>query len=228
MARAAKALEVLRKQLNELYPNRSKVSDGGEGDAAHKGRVSDHNPNSAGVFRARDFTHNDAPEGVNGHWLLQTLLKHKDKRIKYIIFFRQIYNVKHHFAPKPYNGTNAHKHHLHLSVSDNPALYDDETAWNLSLLSELKSSPGDLPVMDAKGAVDIPITNKRRELQRGAKGAEVATLQMALVHHGFFAESQVDSDFGMKTEQALQRFQLSKGLTADGIAGAKTFAALGI
>jgi peptidoglycan hydrolase-like protein with peptidoglycan-binding domain len=56
-------------------------------------------------------------------------------------------------------------------------------------------------------------------IQLGAKGYVVRDLQTALVEAGFMAKSQIDADFGKRTEQALQRFQLQNGLTADSIAG---------
>ena len=60
-----------------------------------------------------------------------------------------------------------------------------------------------------------------KTLQRGSKGDEVITLQRAL-------KITADGDFGPMTEKAVKDFQKSKGLDADGIVGAKTWAALGI
>ena len=68
----------------------------------------------------------------------------------------------------------------------------------------------------------------RPMIQLGAKGDLVRDLQTALVEVGFMAKSQIDGDFGKKTEQALQRFQLQNGLTADGIAGKDTYKKLGL
>ena len=60
--RVADSLGVLLKQINQLAPGRSKVSDGSIGDAAHQSRESDHNPwvldpPGPNVVTARDFTH---------------------------------------------------------------------------------------------------------------------------------------------------------------------------
>lgn len=132
----APALERLRKQLNEAFPNRSKASDGGIGDEKHASRSSDHNPwvktpSGEGVVTARDFTH-DPRTGIDCQWLADTLTENRDERIKYIIWNKQICSAQ--TSPwqwRPYKGTNAHKHHLHLSVSAEPKLYNSVKSWVL-------------------------------------------------------------------------------------------------
>jgi peptidoglycan hydrolase-like protein with peptidoglycan-binding domain len=64
-----------------------------------------------------------------------------------------------------------------------------------------------------------------RPLTRGATGWDVAALQFLLAWHGF-PSSTIDGGLGVHTERALRRFQRWSGLTADGVAGATTFAAL--
>mgnify|MGYP001562524195 CR=1 FL=1 len=61
--RVAKSLDVLLAQINALSPNRDKSSDGSIGDANHSARTSDHNPDDAGVVKARDFS-NDPAHGI--------------------------------------------------------------------------------------------------------------------------------------------------------------------
>lgn len=56
-------------------------------------------------------------------------------------------------------------------------------------------------------------------LQIGSKGKDVAALQEIL-------KVTVDGHFGEETQEAVIDFQLSKGLTPDGIVGKKTFALL--
>jgi peptidoglycan hydrolase-like protein with peptidoglycan-binding domain len=53
-----------------------------------------------------------------------------------------------------------------------------------------------------------------------------AALQRALVRAGI--EVAVDGNFGEATEAAVKRYQSGKGLTADGIVGPATRAALGL
>ena len=61
-------------------------------------------------------------------------------------------------------------------------------------------------------------------LKKGNKGDSVKTLQIRL--NGFGNNLVVDGDFGVGTENALKDFQKKNGLTADGICGALTWAAL--
>lgn len=60
-----------------------------------------------------------------------------------------------------------------------------------------------------------------RTLRKGDTGDDVVTLQKSL-------RLFPDGIFGKVTEDAVRAFQRSKGLTADGVVGAKTWAALGV
>jgi hypothetical protein len=131
MARPAYSLDVLLGQLDTLYPNRSKASDGWIGDPAHASRTSDHNPDRYGIVRARDFTHDpDDDMGIDCHWLATMLVKSFDTRIKYIIWNRRIWQWN---GWQAYSGTNPHTSHLHLSVKAT-SIADDRTQWDLEIL----------------------------------------------------------------------------------------------
>jgi hypothetical protein len=62
-------------------------------------------------------------------------------------------------------------------------------------------------------------------LSPGATGAQVKTLQQALIALGFDPGTP-DGDYGPSTTAAVQKFQTSKGLTADGTVGPQTLQAL--
>jgi hypothetical protein len=130
--RIAKSLEVLRKQINETLPKRSKVADGSIGDAAHASRSSDHNPwikdGKIGVVTALDFTH-DPTNGLDCNALADALKASGDPRIKYLIWNKRIWNPS--VSPKwrPYSGANAHNKHLHISVKADKARFDDPKPW---------------------------------------------------------------------------------------------------
>jgi murein DD-endopeptidase MepM/ murein hydrolase activator NlpD len=64
-----------------------------------------------------------------------------------------------------------------------------------------------------------------RPLRRGATGWDVAGMQWLLARAGFPSGS-IDGGFGGRTDRALRRFQARAGLTADGVAGPATLAAL--
>jgi murein DD-endopeptidase MepM/ murein hydrolase activator NlpD len=64
-----------------------------------------------------------------------------------------------------------------------------------------------------------------RPLGSGRRGWDVAALQFLLARHGF-PSGPVDGGLGPRTRAALVRFQLWAGLSADGVAGPATLAAL--
>jgi len=64
-------------------------------------------------------------------------------------------------------------------------------------------------------------------LKEGSSGPDVETLQRQLKERGF-DPGMIDGKFGPGTEAAVIAFQRSEGLVADGIAGPRTLAALGL
>lgn len=202
--REAKSLLTLRDQINAMFPGRNKASDGTIGDARHQAEKSDHNPNAAGVVTAFDVTHD--PAGCTGDWLATVLQNSKDPRIKYLIWNRRI--TVHGDITKwsAYHGASPHTEHVHISVSADPKLYDDDRTWNL-----------------ASSAETLPIAHP--QIQYGLHSPQVGIMQNALNAHGF--PVKVDNFFGPDTEKALNKFQQSVGLDADGICGPMTWKALG-
>ena len=74
---------------------------------------------------------------------------------------------------------------------------------------------------------DVVIPIQVRMLRRGMKGADVKTLQAALITYGFSCGTAgADGDFGSATYAALRKFQTKYGLGADGIAGNGTWSKL--
>ncbi len=210
MWRLAKSLVRLREQINAMFPNRDKASDGSVGDLSHRARKSDHNPNAANVVTAIDVDENlTGPDG-NAFSLVNALQASRDRRIKYIIYERRI-TVKGDITRwKPYTGPSPHDHHFHISVSSDPKLYDDSSDWQLNATVTPASA--------------LPVAHPT--LKYGVKGEQVKELQRALIKNGF--NVLVDGDYGRGTEQAVKFFQHKKGLTEDGICGPNTWAALGV
>lgn len=155
----APALDELLRQLNEHAPRRSRASDGSIGDAAHASRDSDHNPwwtfDGQPYVTARDFTH-DPAGGLDCEKLATALRLSRDQRIKYVIWNGHI--MAGAGGPSPwawriYNGTNQHKHHLHLSVVPQ-AISLARIPWGLSGLDIEKED--DMSWTHAEGAPQIP------------------------------------------------------------------------
>lgn len=74
---------------------------------------------------------------------------------------------------------------------------------------------------DESGVADAEV------VKRGSTGSTVKTIQTKLKRWGYYAGS-VDGIYGSQTVSAVKYFQRKNGLTADGIVGARTAAALGI
>ena len=72
-----------------------------------------------------------------------------------------------------------------------------------------------------------PAADTRPTLRRGSTGSFVTLAQTKLIQKGYDCGSYgVDGQFGAATEKAVKAFQADNGLTADGVIGQKTWAAL--
>jgi hypothetical protein len=152
--RVAASLERLRDQVNQAYPGRNKASDGTIGDAAHQAVASDHNPNAQSVVCALDLTH--SPDtGFDAHALADALRAVRHPDVKYIISARRICGDWTGWAWWPYNGSDPHNNHIHVSVgrgddgkSTQP--YDDRNDWNVK---QRTAPAGGKSVNDVAGEV---------------------------------------------------------------------------
>jgi hypothetical protein len=142
--RLAKSLITLRQQIDGAFPGRSKKSDGSVGDLRHQKSRSDHNPNSQGVVQAIDITHSP-DKGFDAGKFAEHLRVTRDPRIKYVISNARIFSST--TAPwqwRAYHGKNPHRAHCHISVSDNPKHYDNQSLWQIR------------PVRTAQGFMSSP------------------------------------------------------------------------
>lgn len=98
------------------------------------------------------------------------------------------------------------------------------TQWGKPSWLTYDTKPGTGSSTTNKGeGTTINVTTK--QVQKGNSGAAVKALQILLNGNGFSCGS-VDGDFGTLTDSALKQYQKASGLTADGIAGPKTWAKL--
>lgn len=201
--RIAECLDQLRDEVNAYRPGRDKSSDGWIGDADHATRSSDHNPwvkdaNGVGVVTALDVDEDD--DQHIGAIVLGATVGRRDPRVKYVIYERKIWrSYKNHaghpepWHPEPYTGSNAHTHHIHVSVKPDQRLYDDRATWGI-----------------ASGATeedDMPVTEKTR----------VAYFQRILEGAGLdLGESGADGIVGPKTKAAVSEWQSRRGLSQTG------------
>lgn len=212
--RLAGSLTVLRGQIDELAPRRSRASDGTIGDPAHRRRASRHNPNNAGVVCALDIT-DDPANGCPVHVIAERVRANPHPDLSYIISNKRIAARTTGWKWRGYTGSNPHSRHAHFAVGVGPDSeprppYDDVQRWAVG--GRVKG--------DKRGA-----TAAARVLRRGMRGEDVRGLQKILIGAGALAGS-ADGIFGPKTEAAVKKLQAQLKVSADGIAGPKTHAAI--
>lgn len=121
--RLAVSLRHLMRQVDTLWPDRGRASDGWIGDLAHQSRESDHNPDHRGIVHAVDITAADViPEVV-----LVAACVHPSTR--YVIFQRIIYRRAEHFHGQRYSGRDRHTSHLHISILNTREAEQSHRMW---------------------------------------------------------------------------------------------------
>jgi hypothetical protein len=131
----APSLVAYVKEADRYYPQRDRSSDGSIGDLAHQARGSDHNP-AGGLVHAVDLDEDLAP-GLDLKAFAEKLRRGRDPRVKYVIYEGRMFSsyatvARAAWAWGPYSGTNAHLHHLHLSILDTYAAEHDLSAWGFA------------------------------------------------------------------------------------------------
>jgi len=129
----------LREQIDDSFPDRSRLSDGWIADARHmRAGKSDHCPDVEGWVRAIDVSRGlfqGSEPDIMGDLVdqLRAACKAKrENRISYIIFDGFIYSSKFRFIKRKYTGANKHTKHAHFSfkkTADN-----DGSFYQISML----------------------------------------------------------------------------------------------
>ena len=138
-----------------------------------------------------------------------------------------LYEVKHPAATTVYIETDFHDvPRIAQWIIDNTTLIGETIAKGLCAALGVsfvrgENTPEPTPVQEET------VTKAVRMLKRGMEGADVKTLQAALIAYGFSCGAAgADGDFGSGTEAALKKFQTKYNLGADGIAGNGTWGKL--
>lgn len=207
--RNARASLVLAEEIKARWPHHDTASDGTIGDAAHQSRDSDHNPwvidaDGYGVVRARDIDEDldgaTADTGPDASWLaehLRALGAAGDVRLAnygYVIYEGRIAGGNPARGPgrwqwRPYTGTNAHRKHVHVSLSRDADGYDSTAPWGIHPTSEedLDMSTEELAAMlaDPKGPLRELYTEVgeiHREVTRSIDGKDPRSGKRTLRH----------------------------------------------
>lgn len=212
--REAKSLQVLEAEIQEYYPGTTTWE---IGDASHQEGWSDHNPNDANAVCAKDVK---SDGGLNLQAFTNHLIANPHPNLRYVIFNRKIYQRKNGFAEQDYNGVNAHKTHVHVSVGNGPdgrstSGYDGTASWEIGALKGKPSKPSKPTEPSKPSTRTTNLEGNMPKLKRGSKGRAVKMLQALLGVWGF--KVFVDGIFGKQTEDAVRSFQAKYAKPVDGI-----------
>lgn len=132
--------------FDELAPDRDRTSDGSIGDAAHASEVSDHNPDETGSVpihdadkinevHAVDVDSDLRVPGLTMETVVQFVLGRcrsgAEKRLRYVIYNRRIWEADNGWKQRAYTGASAHTEHAHFSFSYTSSLEASTVSWHL-------------------------------------------------------------------------------------------------
>lgn len=173
------ALLQLRSEFDEIAPARDRTSDGSIGDLAHQQTSSDHNPDETGAVPIRDAdtvnevhaidVDDDLREpGLTMEMVVQFLLGRcrsgAEKRLRYMIYNRRIWEASNGWKQRTYTGASPHTEHAHFSGSYGTALEASTASWHLEDLVAL-TAPEIAQI--AKAVWDYQIKNPYDQTMKG-------------------------------------------------------------
>lgn len=201
MAELVACLDELWDELDEIAPDRDTSSDGWIGDAAHQERTSSHNDDEAGkvpIYDAdskhevhaldadKDLRRSDVTmEDVVQH-ILARCRSGQERRLRYIIYNRRIWEASNNWRQRSYTGSNPHDQHAHFDASYETALEADRSSWGLKELVKGKK--------------------KTMIVREGDEGEEVRFHQY-LLNRVDGAGLTVDGVYGPKMAEAVNRYR---------------------
>jgi len=126
MARLAASLRNLFDEIDILWPNRDRRTDGWIGDAAHQATQSDHNPDSRGIVHAIDID----KDGIVPAMVVNACID-DDRPTSYVIWNRTIWSRSRRWIPRAYTGSNPHTDHIHVSIQYGTSWESGDWHWGL-------------------------------------------------------------------------------------------------
>lgn len=145
--------------FNAAAPGRDKASDGSIGDTAHQQETSDHNPDETGSVpihdadlvnevHAIDVDDDLRTPGLTMEMCVQHILGRcrsgAEKRLRYIIYSRRIWDYRSGWVQKAYTGPSPHTEHAHFSASYDTAHEANTASWDLEELNPMAIETADI------------------------------------------------------------------------------------
>jgi hypothetical protein len=139
-------LKELFAEFNRIAPHRDRTSDGSVGDMAHRDEVSDHNPDETGSVPVHDADHVNEVHAIDVdddlresdltmekvvQFLLARCRAGKEKRLRYVIYNRRIWEADNGWKRQAYTGSSPHTDHAHFSASYDTAKEASTASWHL-------------------------------------------------------------------------------------------------
>jgi len=168
-------LKQLFAEFDLIAPNRDHASDGSIGDTAHQHEVSDHNPDETGSVPIHDADHvnevhaidvdSDLREpGLDMETVVQFLLGRcrsgAERRLRYIIYNRRIWEADNGWKQRAYTGASAHTEHAHFSASYDTAREASTASWHLEDI-EVAVSDADKKAIAAETVKQLLAADKK-------------------------------------------------------------------
>ena len=158
-------LEALRREFDQLAPQRDRASDGSIGDQAHAQQSSDHNPDETGVtpfedgddrneVHAIDVDKDLTGSGVSMESRVQIIVgRHRtgqDNRLQNVIYNRRIWSRSWGWTQRAYTGSNPHDKHAHFSARYTSAAEADTRPWGI-----LPTTPAEALTMELTDKITL-------------------------------------------------------------------------
>lgn len=125
--RLADSLKNLFAEIDAVWPNRDRRTDGSIGDAAHQATSSDHNPDGRGIVHAIDID----KDGIDTDFVVSQCIQ-DETPTSYVVWNRQIWSRSRDFRPRPYTGSNPHTDHIHVSIRYGPHYESANWTWGIA------------------------------------------------------------------------------------------------
>lgn len=185
----------LRKEFNEIAPGRDRESDGSIADNLH-GSTSDHcadedspelrykDADKTNEVHAIDVDRDLRTPGLDMEKVVQFLLGRcrsgAERRLRYIIWNRRIWEASNGWRQRAYYGKNLHDHHAHFSGTYISALEASTASWHLEDIPVALTEADKKWISDLIGGTNSRVETLEIKVEAVDDKVEALTKQRAL------------------------------------------------